>query len=68
MSGGAGRRDSRPAEPAGDLPEMVFEVRRADGPEGQRLAREQAIAIREVLEWIARRQSANGQAPAGQGD
>jgi hypothetical protein len=40
---------------------MIFEIRRADGIEGQRLAREQAAAIREVIRWIARRQSGIGQ-------
>jgi hypothetical protein len=40
---------------------MIFEIRRADGIEGQRLAREQAAAIREVIRWIARRQSGTGQ-------
>lgn len=58
----ASRRDSRRGqqETAGP-PEMIFEIRRADGIEGQRLAREQAAAIREVIRWIARRQSGIGQ-------
>jgi hypothetical protein len=41
-------------------PEMVFEIRRADGAEGRRLADEQARAIREVIRWIARRRSGAG--------
>jgi hypothetical protein len=40
---------------------MIFEIRRADGIEGQQLAREQAAAIREVIRWLARRQSGTGQ-------
>ena len=43
---------------------MTFEVLTAEGAEGKRLAAEQAHAIREVIEWLARRRSSNGQAPA----
>ncbi len=42
---------------------MAFEIRRAEGAEGEALAREQAAAIREVLAWIARRRSGTGQGP-----
>jgi hypothetical protein len=62
MSDNASRRESRRGkqEPA-DPPEMIFEIRRADGSEGQQLAKEQAAAIREVIRWLARRQSGTGQ-------
>jgi len=49
---------------AAEPPELIFEVLTAEGAEGQRLAAEQARAIREVIEWLARRRSSNGQAPA----
>lgn len=52
------------AYPAGEPPELIFEVLTAEGAEGQRLAAEQARAIREVIEWLVRRRSSNGQAPA----
>jgi hypothetical protein len=43
---------------------MIFEVLIVEGAEGERLAAEQARAIREVIEWLARRRSSSGQAPA----
>jgi hypothetical protein len=46
---------------AGEPPEMIFEVITAEGAEGERLAAEQARAIREVMEWLARRRSSSGQ-------
>lgn len=53
---------SRPRQPApAGPPEMIFEIQRADGIEGRQLAQEQAAAIREVIRWIARRQSEPGQ-------
>jgi hypothetical protein len=65
VSGGDRDRGSRRAQFAEqEPPEMVFEIRRAEGTEGQALAREQAAAIREVLAWIARRRSGTGQGPA----
>lgn len=61
MIDGASRADSARGqqEPAGP-PEMIFEIHRADGAEGQLLANEQAAAIREVIRWIARKQSGTG--------
>jgi hypothetical protein len=46
---------------AGEPPEMIFEVVTAEDAEGERLAAEQARAIREVIEWLARRRSRSGQ-------
>lgn len=62
MSDDVGRRESRrgPQEQVSP-PEMIFEIRWADGIEGQQLAAEQAAAIREVIRWLARRQSGTGQ-------
>jgi hypothetical protein len=40
---------------------MIFGVITAEGAEGERLASEQARAIREVMEWPARRLSSSGQ-------
>lgn len=57
---------ARPGPAAGDRVEVVFEVHRADGAQGRELAREQAAAIREVMEWIARKRSKAGQARAGE--
>ena len=56
-----GQADSRGAFTSSDPPEMVFEVVTAEGAEGERLAAEQARAIREVMEWLARRRSSSGQ-------
>jgi hypothetical protein len=55
---------SRGAFTSSDPPEMIFEVLTAEGAEGERLAAEQARAIRGVIEWLALRRSSNGQAPA----
>jgi len=62
VSDDASRRQSRRGKPEpADPPEMIFEIRRADGVEGQQLAKEQAAAIREVIRWLARSQSGTGQ-------
>ena len=69
QGGQTGRADPLPAEPgSAEMPELLFEVRRTDGLVGRQLAREQAMVIREVLGWIARRRSGIGQEPAGPGD
>ena len=47
-----------------EIPEVVFDVRLLDGPEGQALAHQQARVLREVTEWLARNSSDNGQAQA----
>lgn len=46
---------------------MEFEARVVTGPGAERLAREQAAAIRQVLAWIARNRepSDDGPIPAG---
>lgn len=41
-------------------PEMVFEVRIAEGTEAAELRLEQARVLREVVEWIAQRRSGPG--------
>ena len=56
-----GHDDSRERFAQGEPPELVFEVIIVRGAEGRRLAAEQARAIREVIEWLARRRSNNGQ-------
>jgi hypothetical protein len=54
MSDGAGCPEAGRGRPASaDPPEMIFEIRRAEGKAGQDLAEERAAAIREVLRWIA---------------
>jgi hypothetical protein len=58
--GANGHGEIHAGQPAPDGPELIFQIRRADGGEGQRLAAEQARAIREVIRWIARRQSGHG--------
>lgn len=64
MSGGDRRRGSQPRQFADEKPpEMSFEIRRAEGADGEALAREQVAAIREVLAWIARRRSGTGPGP-----
>lgn len=45
-------------------PEVVFDVRLLDGPDGEALAHQQARVLREVTEWLARNSSGNGQAQA----
>ncbi|MDT0307208.1 hypothetical protein RM780_09560 [Streptomyces sp. DSM 44917] len=40
---------------------MTFEIRSVEGAEAERLELEQARVIREVVEWLAQRRSANGQ-------
>lgn len=41
--------------------QMQFEVLVIEGAEAEQLRLEQARVIREVVEWVARRQSGNGQ-------
>jgi hypothetical protein len=55
---------SQVAFTAWEPPEMIFEVVTAEGAEGERLAAEQARAMREVMEWLARRRSSTGQGRA----
>jgi hypothetical protein len=58
-------QDASQNEPgAAGPPAMIFEVLTAEGTEGEWLAAEQARAIRGVIEWLARRRSSDGQAPA----
>jgi hypothetical protein len=40
---------------------MTLEIQRAEGAEAEHLASEQAAAIREVIRWVARKQSGIGQ-------
>jgi hypothetical protein len=61
MDDGGRQDDSRARFAQAEPPDLVFEVIIVRGAEGQRLAAEQARAIREVIEWLARRQSSNGQ-------
>jgi hypothetical protein len=56
-----GQADSQERFTQAEPPGLVFEVLIVGGAEGRRLAAEQARAIREVIEWLARRQSSNGQ-------
>jgi len=56
-----GQEDSRERFAQAETPGLVFEVIIVRGAEGRRLAAEQARAIREVIEWLARRRSGNGQ-------
>jgi hypothetical protein len=46
-------------EPVPD-PELVFDIQTIDGPDGQRLAEQQARVMREVIEWLARTRSERG--------
>lgn len=59
-----GHADSPERFAQAEPPGLAFEVIIVGGAEGRRLAAEQARAIREVIEWLARRQSSNGQARA----
>lgn len=43
-----------------DPPEMVFDIRIADGAEAKRLRLEQPRVLREVIEWVAQRRSESG--------
>lgn len=43
-----------------DEPDMVFEIRVADGSEAERLRLEQAQALWEVTAWLAQNSSASG--------
>jgi hypothetical protein len=52
--------DSPGAFGAAEPPELIFEVRYASDAEARLLAMEQAEAIREVIEWMARRRSETG--------
>ena len=56
--------DSPPAFEAAEPPELIFEVTRASDAEAPLLAMEQAEAIREVIIWIARKQSGTGHGQA----
>jgi hypothetical protein len=59
------RRASGAGQQAGaEAPDVVFEVRLLDGPEGEALAPQQARVLREVTEWLARNSSDSGQAQA----
>ncbi|SFP42460.1 hypothetical protein SAMN05421810_102544 [Amycolatopsis arida] len=42
-------------------PDVVFEVRIAEGAEAERLRVEQARVLWEVMEWVAQRRSMHGQ-------
>jgi hypothetical protein len=44
-----------------DPPEMVCEIHIVDGPDGERLARQQAEALWEVTQWLAQNKSRRGQ-------
>ncbi|WP_268239341.1 hypothetical protein [Longimycelium tulufanense] len=39
---------------------MVWEIRILDGPDGERLAQQQARVLWEVTEWLARNRSERG--------
>jgi hypothetical protein len=41
-------------------PDMVFEILIADGADGERLIKQQALILREVTEWLARNRSKPG--------
>jgi hypothetical protein len=45
-------------------PNMIFEIRTADGAETDRLRLEQTHVLWEVTQWVAQRHSENGQARA----
>jgi len=49
--------------PAED-PEVVVEIQCVDGVEGRRLRARQAQVLREVIVWLARNSSNDGQQPA----
>lgn len=60
--GSAHDRDQTSGRPSpDDAPEMVFEIRVADGAEAERLRSEQARVLWEVTEWVAQKGSENGQ-------
>lgn len=44
-----------------DAPEMVFEIRVADGADAELLGLEQAQVLWEVTQWVAQRHSETGQ-------
>lgn len=44
-----------------DAPEMVFEIRVAQGADVERLGLEQARVMWEVTQWVAQRHSESGQ-------
>lgn len=46
---------------ADEAPEMVFDIRRAEGAEAGQLRLEQARVLREVTEWLAQQRSESGQ-------
>lgn len=52
--------DSGALVPA-SAPHLIFEIRRVDGIEAERLRIEQTRAIREVVEWVAQMRSEPGQ-------
>lgn len=52
------RRAARLAED--EPPELVVEICIVDGPEGERLAQQQARVLWEVTEWLARNNSEHG--------
>jgi hypothetical protein len=64
MAGEVRARDESGLLVPTDDPELVVEIRRADGLDGRRLRAEQAQVIREVLAWLARRRSENGRRAA----
>jgi len=47
-----------------DDPDVVLEIQRVDGIEGRRLRARQARVLREVIVWLARNSSNDGQQPA----
>jgi hypothetical protein len=66
MAGEVGRRDRTTGQRdrGGDL-DAVFEVRIADGVDGQRLAAQQARVIYEVMTWWARNRPSPGNSQTG---
>lgn len=57
---GMGSRRNRGRSLPEEPPRMKFHIRALGGTEAEHLDKEQARAIREVIEWVARRQSEPG--------